>query len=297
MTPAAEDSKDTPSKFGKKFRMNMSFGMKKLAKTQTNEKDKPVIVEEKEDTESDAQSSKTSNSRVVDENFLGSIQKIRFAYEDEIQQQLQRQSAQEAAGGALGESRALELHSSITPSLPSETPVLKPPLNTTILIQEDRPEAGGVADLFEGKVGGLGENADLIEKVAPMWLADVLLKNQLPIKDIVKISFVLEPWKDSLPSIAADGYVFSSSFLPFHPFPLSRCPYPATHLVWTATDIASQQQPLECQPHAAHAQNPRLRRRARRAHVIVSLVNFVGRARPSTGGLPRALVQQPEDSA
>ena len=99
----------------------------------------------------------------------------------------------------------LVLETSIMPSLPSETPVLKPPASTTILIQEDRPEAGGVADLFEGKVGKLKESIDRIEKFAPMWLGDVLLRNQLPVKDIVKISFVLEPWQGQLPSIAADG--------------------------------------------------------------------------------------------
>jgi WD repeat-containing protein 48 len=222
-TPAVEDAStadtnDTPSKFGKRLRMNMSFNMKKLGKTQPNEKDKAVIVEEtKEETELDAQSSSgNSNARIVDENFLGCIQKIRFAYEDDLQAQIQRAAAVEAAGGALGESRDVELPTSIVPSLPSETPVLKPPPNTTILIQEERPEAGGVADLFEGKVGSTGEMADLIEKVAPMWLGDALLRNQIPLKDIVKISFVLEPWQNILPSIAADGYVYSSAPLSTH---------------------------------------------------------------------------------
>ncbi|KAH0382430.1 WD40 repeat-like protein [Aureobasidium sp. EXF-12298] len=212
-TPMPEDAStteasDTPSKFGKRLRMNMSFNMKKLGKPPTNEKDnKPAIVEEtKEEAEVDTQSSSdNSNSRIVDENFLGCIQKIRFAYEDHLQAQIQRAAAVDAAGGALGQSKELELPTSIVPSLPSETPVLKPPPNTTILIQEERPEAGGVADLFEGKVGSTGEMADLIEKVAPMWLGDALLRNQIPLKDLVKISFVLEPWQNVLPSIAADG--------------------------------------------------------------------------------------------
>ena len=42
-----------------------------------------------------------------------------------------------------------------------------------------------------------------------MWLGEVLLKNQVPIKDVVKISFVLEPYQSGgvggLPSIASDG--------------------------------------------------------------------------------------------
>lgn len=231
-TPAAEDAstalaegeKDTPSKFGKRLRMNMSFNMKKLGKAPVNDKEKPAIVEEsKEEVEADTQSSSdNSNSRVVDENFLGCIQKIRFAYEDSLQAQVQRATAVDAAGGALGQSKQLELPTSIVPSLPSETPVLKPPPTTTILIQEERPEAGGVADLFEGKVGSTGELADLIEKVAPMWLGDVLLRNQVPIKDIVKISFVLEPYQNQLPSIAADGYVL---LLPMSPTTSTDIPF------------------------------------------------------------------------
>jgi WD repeat-containing protein 48 len=219
-TPAeGATPKDTPSKdglFGKKFRMGMSFsGMKKMGRQpQAADKDKPAIAEEKDETESDSRSSKTSNSRVVDDNLLGTVQKIRFAYEDSLNSQLQSQVARD--NGLPVAIKPLELPSAITPSLPAETPVLKPPLSTTILIQEDRPEAGGVADLFEGTVGALGELCDLVERAAPMWLGEVLLRNQIPHKDISKISFVLEPWQpdgtgtDSdkhipLPSIAADG--------------------------------------------------------------------------------------------
>ncbi|PNS18473.1 UBP9-binding protein bun107 [Sphaceloma murrayae] len=203
--PKDADSKDTPSKFGKKFRMNMSFSMKKLGRASTSEKDKPAEEEKKEDNDSDSRSSKTSDSRQVDENFLGVVQKVRFEYKDTLAQQAQAQYAQDAAGGALGTAPEPELESLLTPSLPAETPVIKPPENTTILIQEDRPEAGGVADLFEGTVGSLTDNVDIIEKVAPMWLGEVLLRNQTPLKDIVKISFVLDPWKSELPVIATDG--------------------------------------------------------------------------------------------
>jgi len=201
------ESKETPSKFGKKFRMG--FSMKKLGRTaNTTEKEKSTITEEKPtEDDGDNKSTKTTNSREVEENLLGTVQKIRFEYQDIIQQDVQRQSALDAAGGALGESRDLTLESLVTPSMPSETPVLKPPAKTTILIQEDRPEAGGVADLFEGTVGSLRNSVDLIEKIAPMWLGDVLLRNQVPIKDVVKISFCLEPWQGQLPPIASDGYV------------------------------------------------------------------------------------------
>jgi WD repeat-containing protein 48 len=169
MTEAATETKeesvtspteaDTPKKgkgmFGKKF--NMSFNMKKFSTgTAVAEPAKPAAVDEKAE-DSDSRSTKT-DERTIEDNFFGSIQRIRQGYEDQL-----------ATGVA-------KLESQIAPSLPNDTPVLKPPASTTILIQEDRPEAGGVADLFEGKVGSLGLQADLIEKAAPMWLAEVLLR-------------------------------------------------------------------------------------------------------------------------
>ncbi|GAB7362309.1 hypothetical protein MBLNU230_g2327t1 [Neophaeotheca triangularis] len=212
----ASETKETPSKFGKKFRMNMSFKnmSKSLSRTSdstskdTTSNPKPAAVEEtKEEAESDSHSTQTSNSRSTEDNLLGVVQKLRFAYEDSLQAQLQNSQAFDN-GLPVPEPGPIDIPSSINPSLPAETPVLKPPLHTTILIQEDRPEAGGVADLFEGTVGALGlpETTDRVEKVAPAWLGEVLLRNQVPAKDIVKISFVLEPMAGSgLPSIAADG--------------------------------------------------------------------------------------------
>ncbi|KAH8731030.1 hypothetical protein GQ44DRAFT_643146 [Phaeosphaeriaceae sp. PMI808] len=188
---------DTPAKkgkgmFGKKF--NMSFNMKKFSTgTAVTEPAKPAAIDERSE-DSDTQSNKT-DEKTFEDNFYGSIQRIRQGYEEQI-----------VAG-------ATKLETQIAPSLPNDTPVLKPPASTTILIQEDRPEAGGVADLFEGKVGSLGQQADLIEKAAPMWLAEVLLRNHLPPKDIVKVSFVLEPFQNLLPSISSDGYLpFSIPF-------------------------------------------------------------------------------------
>ncbi|KAI8936228.1 hypothetical protein NX059_006653 [Plenodomus lindquistii] len=179
---------DTPAKkgkgmFGKKF--NMSFNMKKFSTgTAATEPAKPTVDEKAED--SDSHSNKT-DEKTIEDNFYGTIQRIRQGYEEQL-----------SAG-------ATKLETQIAPSLPSDTPVLKPPASTTILIQEDRPDSGGVADLFEGKVGSLALQADLIEKAAPMWLAEVLLRNQLPPKDIVKVSFILEPYNNLLPSISSDG--------------------------------------------------------------------------------------------
>ncbi|KAF2691219.1 WD repeat protein-like protein [Lentithecium fluviatile CBS 122367] len=188
-SPAEETAttqKKSKTLFSKKF--NMNFNMKKFGTSSSQpEVAKPAATDEKSE-DSDSHSTKT-DEKVIEDNFSGALQKLRQTYEEQLK---------------LG---AQKLETRITPSLPNETPVLKPPASTTILIQEDRPDSGGVADLFEGKVGSLGQQADLIEKVAPIWLADVLLRNQIPIKDIVKVSFILEPYQNLLPSISSDGYI------------------------------------------------------------------------------------------
>jgi WD repeat-containing protein 48 len=75
---------------------------------------------------------------------------------------------------ALLENSEQEVETGITPSLPNETPVLKPPPMTTVIIQEET--SGGSADLYRGTVATVGEDASLIEERAPMWLGDLLLR-------------------------------------------------------------------------------------------------------------------------
>lgn len=157
--PQSPTTEETPKKskalFSKKF--NMSFNMKKFGAASTPlEAPKPPTVDEKSE-DSDSKSSKT-DEKVFEDNFYGAIQKIRHGYEEQAN---------------MG---AATINSMITPSLPNDTPLLNIPSSTTILIQEDRPDSGGVADLFEGKVGTLALQVDLIEKSAPTWLADVLLR-------------------------------------------------------------------------------------------------------------------------
>ncbi|KAF3179641.1 hypothetical protein TWF788_006945 [Orbilia oligospora] len=93
------------------------------------------------------------------------------------------------------------IKSAICPSLPSETPVLKHPPEMVLIIQEDSPDSGGMKDVYRGTVGALGDEADELEKVLPGWVADAILLNKVPLKEVVKVSFVLVPWKDKLASI------------------------------------------------------------------------------------------------
>lgn len=146
-----EKTRESTSLFGKKFRMNFP---KKLGRTSTDSK--PAVVDEKSE-ESDKSSEK--EDKVIEDNMYGVIQRIRYDYDEQLQAN---------PGHAL--------NSGITPSLPNETPVLAPPPLTTVIIQEDRPDSGGVADVFRGTVGSLGQEAEHIEKVAPIWLGELLLR-------------------------------------------------------------------------------------------------------------------------
>jgi WD repeat-containing protein 48 len=155
-SPAEETTqKKSKTLFSKKF--SMKFDMKKFGTSAAPVEAPKLAATDEKSEDSDSRSTKT-DEKVFEDNFSGALQKLRQVYEDQF-----------TAG-------AEKLDTQVTPSLPNDTPVLKPPASTTILIQEDRPDSGGVADLFEGKVGSLGQQADLIEKVAPVWLADVLLR-------------------------------------------------------------------------------------------------------------------------
>jgi WD repeat-containing protein 48 len=150
------NGKDSSNAFGKKFRMGMSFGSKKLGRSASVNTEKPVVVDEKVEEGSET-SENGEKEKEVDDSFFGVVQKIRNDYEKALQENPEQQ-----------------VESGITPSLPNEAPVLKPPPLTTVIIQEET--SGGSADLYRGTVATVGEDASLIEERAPMWLGEVLLR-------------------------------------------------------------------------------------------------------------------------
>lgn len=154
------NGKDSNTLFGKKFRMGMggmSFGSKKLGRSaSTATTEKPVVVDEKVEDGSETSDS-GEKEKEVDDNFFGVVQKIQNEYEK-----------------SLLENPEGRVESGITPSLPNETPVLKPPPMTTVIIQEET--SGGSADLYRGTVATVGEDATLIAERGPMWLGDLLLR-------------------------------------------------------------------------------------------------------------------------
>ncbi|KAF6820367.1 UBP9-binding protein [Colletotrichum musicola] len=187
----ASNSKSPSTPFGmKKFRMGkgmgmgMSFGSKKIGRSaSTTAPEKPAVVDEKAE-ESEASS---THEKEVDDSFLGAIQKIRNDYDK-----------------SLTEFPDKLIETKITPSQANDTPVLKLPPGTKVVLQEE--VTGGMANIYQGTVETVGQGADVFEQRGPMWLGEVLLLNQIPFKEPVKVSFVLQPWQNSLPDIAStDG--------------------------------------------------------------------------------------------
>ncbi|EMR72020.1 putative wd repeat-containing protein 5b protein [Eutypa lata UCREL1] len=112
------------------------------------------MVEEKSDENKSESSS--NHEKEFDENFRGVIQKIQNEYEKQLQENPDK-----------------IVETKVTPSLPIDTPVLKLPPGTRVIIQEET--SGGSANLYRGTVETVGVDADIIEEKAPMWLGEVLL--------------------------------------------------------------------------------------------------------------------------
>lgn len=146
-----EKTKEIATLFGKKFRMNFP---KKLGRSSAEAK--PLVIDEKPEG---SDKSEGKEDKIVEDNFFGVVQKIRNEYEEP------RQS-----------NPAHIMPTGMCPSSSNETPLLRPPPSTTVIIQEDRPDSGGVEDLYRGTVGSSGQDADLIERTGPMWLGDLLLR-------------------------------------------------------------------------------------------------------------------------
>lgn len=154
------DDKKKGTIFGKKFQMTFP---KKLARTSAEVVKAPVASgnDEKQDELSDKSSEKEEPLKVMSagDNLFGVVEQIRQRYREQLE-------LEPDTGLSMG----------ITPSLPSETPILRPPPHTMIIIQEDDPDSGGLTDLYRGEISELGKEADTLEKVAPTWLGQLILK-------------------------------------------------------------------------------------------------------------------------
>ncbi|KIH86327.1 WD repeat-containing protein 48 [Sporothrix brasiliensis 5110] len=184
--------------FGKKIRMGMSFGTKKINRSaSTSVPEKPAAVAATADEHKaangtpgeDKSESASSHEKEVDDCFVGAVQRMHNDYEKQLADNPDR-----------------FVVSRMQPCQPDEAPVLRIPDKTKVIIQEELK--GGSIELYRGTVGGLGQpsHVDKIERCAPIWLGEAILANAAPIKESTKISFLLLPYHDELPPLSApDG--------------------------------------------------------------------------------------------
>lgn len=174
--PDKEERKKSGSLFGKKFRMEFP---KRMGRTSTDAK--PLIQEEKIE---ESETSEVKEEKVYEANISGVIERIRHDYDE-----------------FLSTNPSKDLVTAITPSLETETPRLSIPPRTAVFIQEETGDTAVASDLYRGSVENIGQDIERLEKAIPYWLGDLLLKNQIPFKEQVKVAFVLKPFDETLPPV------------------------------------------------------------------------------------------------
>ncbi|CEJ58567.1 hypothetical protein PMG11_07221 [Penicillium brasilianum] len=175
-SPAEPDKEER--KKGSFFGKKLNFP-KKLGRTSTDTK--PQILEEKPE---ESEISSVKEEKVYEANISGVIDRIHDDYEE-----------------FLSNNPGQDLVTAITPSSDNETPRLDIPPRTVVIIQEETGDTAVASDLYRGSVGLIGQDIERLEKAIPHWLGELLLKNQIPFKEQVKIAFVLKPFDDSLPPV------------------------------------------------------------------------------------------------
>lgn len=81
----------------------------------------------------------------------------------------------------------------ITPCTPFDAPPLHFDPHMAVLISEETEDAAAWAVTYRGLVGTGREDLHVLEQKSPLWLMDFLLRNQVVIKDPVKIVCFFSP--------------------------------------------------------------------------------------------------------
>lgn len=161
-TPTNGTGAEGQSLFGK-FRQSLKKGARSMSTDSrvppTPTAAKTPVPAAETDASSTHSSTKDKEDATSEETLAGILQRQRQLYESHL--------------NAFDKKEMLK--SAITPSLPTETPVLRPPGNTMVIIQEDKSDSGGASDLYRGTVASCGKDGEILERVVPAWLGDLLL--------------------------------------------------------------------------------------------------------------------------
>ena len=85
----------------------------------------------------------------------------------------------------------------LQPSPWAETPPIRFASDLSVIIGEETHDAGAWATVYRGLISRTGSDAPALEMNMPPWLLEYCLHGVAPIKDQVKIAFMMEPWMGS----------------------------------------------------------------------------------------------------
>ncbi|TKY87658.1 hypothetical protein EX895_003239 [Sporisorium graminicola] len=92
----------------------------------------------------------------------------------------------------------------LAPASSNEMPKLPLPQDTAVIISQSSADAGSWEAVYRGLVSCTGDDTEVLEQTAPMWLLDCLLNNHVVSREPVKLSFTLSPWKPA--ETHSDGF-------------------------------------------------------------------------------------------
>ncbi len=200
---STEATDSTTAQSGKFMGKLKSFGTRKLSRTSSDLKQsapavpsprkeaKDVAMEQNAEKDGQSEGGQLADPFEIDDTFESVLRKIHNQYLTAAQ------------------TRSGRIDTLLSPLTSKDTPVLKIPGSTVVIISEDRPASGGLIDVYRGTISRMSKDAQEIEKVAPSWLGELLLLDKIPVKDTVKVSFVLRPGDESLPHLANSYDLFT----------------------------------------------------------------------------------------
>uniref|UniRef100_V5E642 Uncharacterized protein n=2 Tax=Kalmanozyma brasiliensis (strain GHG001) TaxID=1365824 RepID=V5E642_KALBG len=92
----------------------------------------------------------------------------------------------------------------LAPASLDEMPRLPLPADTAVIVSQSSADAGSWEAVYRGLVSCTGDDTEVLEHAAPLWLLDCLLNNHVNAREPVKLSFTLAPWKPA--DSRADGF-------------------------------------------------------------------------------------------
>jgi WD repeat-containing protein 48 len=82
----------------------------------------------------------------------------------------------------------------LVPPNPKDIPSIPSFADAAIFIDEESKDAGAFAVIYRGGASTTGVDKEVLEMALPVWVLEFLLAGRAPMRDPIKISFLLEPW-------------------------------------------------------------------------------------------------------